>query len=449
MIYFNIPNNNLKERSYIIDILFGEFLGLDYEIKISEKDYEIVLENRNKLIIEDHFFSKYLSDLEYLKIENIPKKVEFSKNKFIVESNLPILYGSDKLEIKSKEFETIICGTDVFAASFFMLTRWEEHVNKVRDKHDRFPAYESFAFKEGILDRPVVNEYVEMVWNMLVHLGIKQQRKKRRYKLHLTHDVDFILRYKSFGSSFQEIGGDLLKRYNLKLALNNLSNYIKTILGVMKDPFDTFDYLMDISEEAGTKSYFFFMGKGTSNFDNGYISSDKFVINLIKKIKKRNHFIGLHPSYNAYNNIVQFKSEKNELENNLKTDMFFGREHYLRFSIPNTWQVWEDNNMEWDSTLGYADKEGFRAGVCYEYSVFNILTRKMLNLKEKPLIVMEGSFSTYQPDIDATEMEEKIKNLMSKVEKYQGDFVFLWHNSSFNTDIWKKYRHIYKNVINQ
>jgi len=45
MIYFNIPNNNLKERSYIIDILFGEFLGLDYEIKIGEKDYEIVLEN--------------------------------------------------------------------------------------------------------------------------------------------------------------------------------------------------------------------------------------------------------------------------------------------------------------------------------------------------------------------------------------------------------------------
>ena len=217
----------------------------------------------------------------------------------------------------------------------------------------------------------------------------------------------------------------------------------------MKDPFDTFDYLMDISEEAGTKSYFFFMGKGTSKFDNGYISSDKFVINLIKKIKKRNHFIGLHPSYNAYNDIVQFKSEKKELENNLKTDMFFGREHYLRFSIPNTWQVWEDNNMEWDSTLGYADKEGFRAGVCYEYSVFNILTREMLNLKEKPLIVMEGSFSTYQPDIDPTEMEEKIKNLMGKVEKYQGDFVFLWHNSSFNTDMWKKYRNIYKNVINQ
>ena len=146
---------------------------------------------------------------------------------------------------------------------------------------------------------------------------------------------------------------------------------------------------------------------------------------------------------------MQFKSEKNELENNLKTDMFFGREHYLRFSIPNTWQIWEDNNMEWDSTLGYADKEGFRAGVCYEYSVFNILTREMLNLKEKPLIVMEGSFSTYQPDIDPTEMEEKIKNLMGKVEKYQGDFVFLWHNSSFNTDMWKKYRHIYKNVINQ
>jgi len=93
--------------------------------------------------------------------------------------------------------------------------------------------------------------------------------------------------------------------------------------------------------------------------------------------------------------------------------------------------------------LGYADKEGFRCGVCYEYSVFDIISRKKLNLKEKPLVVMEGSLTTYQPNITPKEMEETIKKLTKKVKKYNGEFVFLWHNSSFGGS-WKKYEDIYK-----
>jgi len=82
---------------------------------------------------------------------------------------------------------------------------------------------------------------------------------------------------------------------------------------------------------------------------------------------------------------------------------------------------------------------GFRCGVCYEYSVFDILNRKRLNLKEKPLIVMEGSFVTYQPNTTPKEMENKIKNLISEVKKYNGEFVYLWHNSSFYGS-WDRFR---------
>jgi hypothetical protein len=103
--------------------------------------------------------------------------------------------------------------------------------------------------------------------------------------------------------------------------------------------------------------------------------------------------------------------------------------------------------MDWDSTLSYADKEGFRCGVCYEYSVFNILTRKRMKLKEKPLIVMEGSFVTYQPNITPDKMEEKILSLVDKVKKYRGEFVFLWHNSSFNTKDWTSYQDLYPNIL--
>jgi hypothetical protein len=125
----------------------------------------------------------------------------------------------------------------------------------------------------------------------------------------------------------------------------------------------------------------------------------------------------------------------------------FGRQHFLRFEAPTTWQIWEDNNMKWDSTLSYADREGFRCGVCYEFPVFNFLTRKELNLYEKPLIVMEGSFTTYQKHISKQDMIDKIVNLQNKVRKYNGTFVILWHNSSFNTPSWNKYKGVYEYII--
>jgi len=452
MIKIIIPNNNIEERQYILDIVFSEFLGLEYEIVIrhlrSVKSYnwEIELENGLKLIIKDYFFNKYLKDMEYLKKESIPSKVEFVHNKYAPESDIPIIYGSSSMNYSTT---TLVCGIDIFASCFFMLTRWEEYVNKNRDSHDRFLATESLALKNDFLHRPIVNEYIELLKNMLFELDNRLVFKEQKFELFLTHDVDSILLYPTLNSGIKTIVGDILKRKNIKLALTNILTKVQVHLGREKDPFDTFDYLMDISERLGVKSYFFFMGKGIMKFDNMYNSRDKFIKDLIFKIKRRGHYIGIHPTYNAYNNFEQFAKEKKELEKNLNTNITFGREHFLRFEVPTTWQIWEDNGMDWDSTLSFADKEGFRCGVCYEYSVFNILTRQKLKLKEKPLIIMDSSFATYQKNINSIEMKNKIKLLINKVEKYNGEFVFLWHNSSFNTIQWKKYQNIYERVLKE
>ncbi len=440
-----IPNNNLQERQYILDILFTEFLGLDFEIKTNDSIPDWIIEfNSSKLIFKDDFFHQFKDNLSYLKLENLPKKVNYVSNDFIVEADIPILYGNDELSVKENE---IYCGIDIFASSFFMLTRWEEYVNENRDNHNRFFAIESIAFKNNFLDRPIVNEYVEMLWNMLVHLGYSQQRKERKFSFMTTHDVDVPLRYRGFFPIIKMVGGEILKRRNFKKGISIFLDACMVKLKIRKDPFDTFDYFMNLSEKADVKSYFFFMGKGQTKYDNFYRTDDKFIKKLVEKIKKREHHIGMHPTYNAYNQKEQFEQEKQELEKNLSTQIKFGREHYLRFEVPATWQIWEDNNMEWDSTLGHADKEGFRCGTCYEFPVFNFLTRRQLKLIEKPLIVMEGSFTTYQPNITPEYMQKIIEELIKKVQKYNGTFVFLWHNSTFNTPEIGKYEKVYKNIL--
>ena len=282
--------------------------------------------------------------------------------------------------------------------------------------HNRFSAYESLAFKYNFLNRPVVNEYIVMLKNMLNHIDSRLRFKKYKYSLLLTHDVDIPLKYRSFLDGFREILGDLVKRKKIRNAVTKLYQKIKVHLAIIKDPYDTFDYLMNFSERHNLNSYFFFMGKGQTVFDNMYKSDDSFITKLVENINSRGHYVGLHPSYNSYKCSDQFFVEKSELESNFNQKLNIGRQHYLRFEIPYTWQVWEDNNMEWDSTAGYADKEGFRCGVCYDFTVFNILERKKLQLIEKPLIVMDGNFLSYQTDISPSEMEFEIKKLISKLK---------------------------------
>ena len=389
MFNINIPNNNIAERKYIIDVLFNEFLGIKYNLEIGSDNYEIFLPNKKKLIIKDTFFNNYPKKLEYLKLENIPKSI--------------------------KEL-------DIFATCFFMLTRWEEYVNKNRDAHNRFPSTESLAYKEGFLDRPIVNEILEDLKRKLLLLDSSLIFKKRESKLILTHDVDDIKFWKSKKQLFRIVVGDILKRRDIKLALNRVKEYYFVSSGKIKDPFDTFDWLMERSEKLGLKSRFYFMSGGVTPYDKRYdITTQK---ELIEKIKERGHIIGIHPSYNAYNDSEQFQREKELLEKVCACKIDEGREHYLRFEVPTTWQIWEDNGMKIDSSCGYADKEGFRCGTGDEFSVFNILTRKKLKLKERALILMDCSLFEYN-NFTYNEAKEKIK----KMQKNSIIFTLLWHNS--------------------
>jgi peptidoglycan/xylan/chitin deacetylase (PgdA/CDA1 family) len=446
MLIIEIPNNNIAERTYIINVFYKEFLDIEVKIKTYGGENYIINLNNKKIEVEDHFFNHYKEELSYLNEENLPKNISYSESKFLVEDNIPVIFGNT--EVYKKE-GNIYCEIDLFASSFFMLTRWEEYISNKKDSHNRFSAFNSIAHKFNFLDRPVVNEYLELLWNMMLFIDGSIIRKNKSFSFLVTHDVDVPEKYNSIKSGLREIVADVVKRVNFLGAYKKLANKIKVHLNYNKDPYDTFNYLMRLSEKNNLKSYFFFMGKGLTRFDNFYDSKSDFIHKLIVKIKEAGHEIGMHPTYNSYNNKEQFKKEKIELETSLKVNLKFGRQHYLRFEVPGTWQIWEDEQMDWDSTLGFADKEGFRCGVCYTYSVFNILTRKHLRLKEKPLIVMEGSFINYQPNIKPTEMKLKIDTLINTVKKYNGEFVFLWHNNSFNTEMWVKYAHLYKNILNE
>jgi hypothetical protein len=203
---------------------------------------------------------------------------------------------------------------------------------------------------------------------------------------------------------------------------------------------------MDFSENTGVKSYLFFMTGGKNSYDAKYRLNDKRIKNIIARIQERGHVIGLHPSYDTCNNLELLSKEKDILEQYVGK-VRCGRNHFLRFEVPYTWQIWNDSGMEWDSTMGYAGKNGFRCGVCFEYNVFNVLTREKLNLKEKPLIIMDTTYWVYD-NKGEDEIEKDLKNLISATAKYNGECVVLWHNSNIEQHkVWDVFVKVLAEVV--
>jgi hypothetical protein len=119
-----------------------------------------------------------------------------------------------------------------------------------------------------------------------------------------------------------------------------------------------------------------------------------------------------------------------------------GRQHYLRWENPTTWQNWEDARLDYDSTLGFADQPGFRCGICYEYPVFNLRTRQSLALRERPLVVMDGTLLDYlKLSLDAS--AQRILALAAVCRQFAGDMALLWHNNNLLS---QRQRHLYQRV---
>ena len=438
-------SNFSSEKKYVFNCLFNYFLGLKYEVVINDtiEGYRIVLKNGAIIEMADSFFFRITKD-NYLSRDFIPHNILSIQNVFSNEVELMVLYGDNECNVLDN---FIKLGSDIIASTFFMLTRWEEYVIEIRDSHNRFSAYESVAYKNGFLNRPIINEYVEFIWAMLKYLGINQERRNRAFRIIPTHDVDLPRMWWNGFDFVKSIGGDLLKRHSLKSTISNTLAYFKKLKNG-RDPFDTFDYLMDLSEENNLISHFFFMSGGVTNKDNFYHIDHPVILELLNKIDKRGHVIGFHPSYNSYNDELQFNKELKLLQLHSPQSIISGRQHFLRFESPRTWQIWDNCNLSWDSTMSYADMEGFRCGVCYPFPVFDFINRQELSLIERPLIVMDGSLVSYQ-SISPDEAYNTVNSLVDTVKKYNGEFVFLWHNSAFNTPTWLKYQFIYEKILNE
>ncbi|RJE71715.1 polysaccharide deacetylase family protein [Reichenbachiella sp. MSK19-1] len=444
-----------SERNYIYSLVFEDFLGLsleDFQFEYENKKIKISRDSK-EFVLSDCFFS--MPPNRYLSIESLPSqplsKLDLSTGSLfqdLLENELPIIYGASKTII---EVDHIELGLDIFGSSFFMLTRYEEVIKTDRDHHNRFPAWASLAYQEGFLERPIVDEYVEVLWCCMSYLWPNLDRKAHHHKINVSCDVDwpFTPAFSSFAGMVKRLGKNIF--FNQNSIIADIRNFNQHRLGsYTNDPFYTFDFLLDEYEKNSlTGTFYFIAGHSAGKMDGVYSVFDKNIHRLIEKIYSRGHEIGLHPSYNSYNNLRVLSTELENLSQAVKTvdssiNIKKSRQHFLRQDINETFFLLSEIGIKQDSSLGYADHIGFRSGTSKKYSLFDINKRKELNLIESPLHVMEVTMLDKQyMNMNYETALAKAKSVKEYCEKYNGTFSFLWHNNNFyNEDDFKLFSQI-------
>lgn len=320
-----------------------------------------------------------------------------------------------------------------------MLTRYEEVVKSERDLHERFPAKASLAYQEGFLDRPIVNEYVELLWWALKKLWPSLRRRDRQFQMVLSHDVDWPLGMlnRTPTQVLKNTVGDMVVRRSPALAMRRFQSYIQIRRGnIDQDINNTFDFIMDLSEKHNLRSSFYFIAERSAGvIDGNYSLEHPWIKALMRRMHDRGHILGLHPSYHTFRSRKRIKQEFDKLLQSaegvgIQQQTWGGRQHYLRWEAPTTWQVWEDSGLSYDSSLGFADHAGFRCGTCYPYRVFNLQNRQALRLLERPLIIMECSLlSSAYMGLSHEKAWEEMRKLRDRCRLFSGEFTLLWHNS--------------------
>lgn len=330
-------------------------------------------------------------------------------------------------------------GYDILGLTYWMLTRQEEVGRTDLDRHGRFPAIASHAFKHDYLERPIVDEWLCVLGQVLTRTWPGIPLKQHQFSIKVSHDVDAPSRY-GFASAkglLRAMAGDVLKRGDIKNAFRAPWIRLNTRTALHAgDPFNTFEWIMDLSEQHGLTSAFYFICGRTSRMDADYEPEHPAIRALMRRIHERGHEIGLHPSYATYQNPALIAREARRLrvilaEENIDQRMLGGRMHYLRWEQPTTLRAWADAYVDYDSTLTYADRPGFRCGTCFEYSAFDPVARSSLALRVRPLVAMECSV------IDACYLGlglgetaiAKFEQLKAACKKVNGCFTLLWHNS--------------------
>lgn len=441
------PPHRAPELAWICGVLFERWLGLPTRIELREGPDVIVQAGQGQVVWTDAFFSQ--AERNWLQPASMPAAParlwplpDPMLRARIGEPNVAQYFGDGRFHSRPGEVRLPV---DITGSAFFVLSRYEEAVaGAPRDRFGRAPGATSLAHRSQLAQRPLVDEWLELLWWALQQVAPGLVRRRRQARSWISCDVDapYSPGTRSTALLLRQTASHLLKDRSLRLAGQAVLNAAATRLGVTRfDAFDTFDWMLDCNERAGHRMSFFFLSvRQPKIIDGCYELAEPRIGALLSKIVQRGHEVGLHGSYHSVDDAELLSRELDSLRAAVRrsggTEPVVGaRQHYLRWHGSETARQLDALGLQYDSTLGFPDTAGFRCGTCHAYPLFDLVQRRGLALIERPLVLMEATVMApvYMGLGHGEAAWRCMMDLRARCRRFDGEFALLWHNSHLRT----------------
>lgn len=417
-IYCPEATNRIK---YIFDVFFGNLIICNYEF-ISDKKEFLKADGIKINYSEDDFYSKFLIKPFGLLHSN---NIELQRISIINYESYPAFFAVDDSNLPF----------DIFSAAFYLITRYEEYLPHFKDKFGRYSHSSSIAFNAGFLNLPLVNFWAVKLCYALNSTFGEVVLQTRTFSYQPTYDIDMAWSYKNKG--FNRNAGGFMKQPGLSRIL--------TLAGLKKDPFDSFDFLSSL-KTSKIPLYFFLVSEQNGIYDKNILPSNKAFRNLIKSVTGK---VLLHPSWQSNADPEIVKREKEILEDITGTNISAGRQHYIKFQLPETFCDLLNCRITEEYSMGYGTINGFRASISSPYKWYNLSTEEITDLTIHPFCFMDAnSFYEQKQDLAATEKE---LNFYLEICKSNGcDLITIFHNNFLGSSPeFSGYRQMYSDFLSR
>ena len=416
---------------YIFNHIFGEMLGLN-----------------PKCIHDKESFQNYReAKLNY-------SYQAFGDEAFVMADDLLFERGISEHELSFADYMELpsffltynkksIFPFDLFSASFYLLTRYEEYLPFIKDKYGRFDAEVSLAYSKGFLRKPLVNIWAGHLADKMQSFFPDLEIEMPEYKFIPTIDIDAAFAYRQKGM-LRTAGGYIKDLRDLNFS--EVKKRSRVLLGKERDPFDTFDYQFEIQKKYDLKPIYFILFADYGTNDKNTPTHSRIFRELVRWIADHAD-VGIHPSFTSNSVAGKLQKEIKLLSKTLHRDVSKSRQHFLILNLPNTYRNLINEGITDDYTMGYASQIGFRASTCTSFLFYDLEMENTTSLRLHPFSAMEGSLRDYNK-LNAKQALEEYQKIIAEVKAVGGTYISIWHNESLsNQKRWVGWRDVYEKMI--
>ncbi|MEQ1553220.1 MAG: hypothetical protein ABL929_03520 [Ferruginibacter sp.] len=307
---------------------------------------------------------------------------------------------------------------DIFAATFYLITRYEEYLPHHKDMYGRYAHTNSLAYTEGFLNLPLINIWINDLAQVLKNSFKNFNFQFPNFSFLPTYDIDIAWSYKQKG--FLRNSAGFIKSPSI--------GRLTALLGLKDDPFDSYNFLDSTHQLYNLKPlYFFLVAKENGIYDKNILPDNDAMQDLIKSHKEK-YDIAIHPSWKSNDAIEILKAEKEILETICDSNIYSSRQHYIKFNLPNGYNRLIDANIKNDYSMGYGSTNGFRASVASSFWWYDLKNEKTTTLRIHPFCFMDAN-CYYEQKLTLEESFKEIMHYYLQCKNANGTLITIFHNN--------------------